>query len=55
MFGKKKMYRIHYRLWATYTTIILAKDEHQALRKFKREVANAGIRPTILSFEEVKE
>lgn len=54
MFKKKKLYRIKYQLMAIYTTIIEAKNEFQALKKFKREVKNSGVRPTILSFEEIQ-
>jgi hypothetical protein len=54
MFRKKKLYKIVYELFSRYTTIIDAKDEYQALKKFKREVKNAGIRPTIISFEEIQ-
>lgn len=54
MFRRKKLYRIVYELCARYTTIVEAKDEYQALKKFKREVRDAGIRPTIISFEEYK-
>ena len=52
MFKKKKLYKIVYELLNRYTTIIDAKDEYQALKKFKKEVKDAGIRPTIISFEE---
>ena len=54
MFRQKKLYRIVYELCARYTTIVEAKDEYQALKKFKREVGGVGIRPTIISFEEYK-
>ena len=54
MFKKKKLYKIKYQLFVTYTTIIGAKDEFQALKKFKREVKDAGVRPTIISFEEIQ-
>ena len=54
MFRRKKLYRIVYELGAIYTTIVEAKDECQALKKFKREVRDSGIRPTIISFEEYK-
>ena len=54
MFRKKKLYKIVYELYARYTTIIEAKDEYQAIKKFKKEVKNASIRPTIISFEEYK-
>lgn len=54
MFKQKKLYKIDYELFARYTTIVEAKDEYQALKKFKKEVKNAGIRPKIISFEEYK-
>lgn len=54
MFRKKRLYKIVYKLLVTYTTIIEAKDEFQALKKFKREVKDAGIRPTIILFEEIQ-
>ena len=50
MFKKKKLYEVVYELYATYTTIIEAKDEYQALKKFKKDY---GIRPSILSFKEI--
>lgn len=53
MFRKKKLYKIVYELYARYTTIIEAKDEYQAIKKFKKEV-KTSIRPTIISFEEYK-
>ena len=54
MFGrKKKMYKIVYELLNRYTTIIEAKDEFQALRKFHKQT-KYGIPPTIISFEEYK-
>ena len=53
MFKKKKLYKIVYKLLATYTTIISAKDEHQAIEKFYK-MTKYGIDPTILSFEEYK-
>lgn len=53
MFKKKKLYKIVYKLLATYTTIISAKDEHQAIEKFHK-MTKHGIDPTILSFEEYK-
>ena len=54
MFKRKKLYRIVYELLTRYTTIIEAKDEYQAIKKFKKEVKDAGIRPTIISFEEIQ-
>ena len=49
---KKKLYKIVYQLLNTYTTIIEAKDEYQALKKFKKEVEYSSAIPTIISFEE---
>lgn len=54
MFKQKKLYKIVYELLARYTTIVEAKDEYQALKKFKKETKNTGIIPTIISFEEYK-
>lgn len=54
MFRQKKLYKIVYELFARYTTIIEAKDEYQALKKFKKEVKYYGARATIISFEEYK-
>lgn len=54
MFKKKKLYKVVYRLYTPYTTIVAAKDEVKALKKFKKEVPNNGIRPTIISFEEYR-
>ena len=36
MFKKKKLYEVTYRLLGTYTTIVSAKDEHQAVQKIYR-------------------
>ena len=36
LFKKKKLYKIQYRFINCHTTIIEAKDEHQALKKFRR-------------------
>ena len=52
MFKKKKLYKIVFKMHATHTTIIDAKDEFQALKKLKKETRNYGIIPTIISFEE---
>lgn len=54
MFQNKKLYKITYQLMATYTTIIEAKNEGQALKKFKKEVKWSGVRPSIISFEEYR-
>jgi hypothetical protein len=53
MFKKKKLYKIVYEQLVTYTTIISAKDEHQALNKFHK-MTQYGIVPSIISFEEYK-
>lgn len=53
MFKKKKLYKIVYEKLATYTTIISAKNEHQAIKKFHK-MTKYGFTPTILSFEEYK-
>jgi len=50
---RKKMYKIVYRQLNTYTTIIEARDEFQALKKFHR-MTQYGITPSIISFEEYK-
>ena len=50
MFKKKKLYKITYKMLCTYTTIIAAKDEFQALRKFYRMTINCNA--SIISFEE---
>lgn len=53
MFRKKKLYKITYRVLNTRDTIISAKDEHQAIKKFHRMVRNTYEYPaTIISFEE---
>lgn len=54
MFKRKKLYKIVYELFARHTTIIEAEDEFQAFKKFKKEVRNVGIPPTIISFEELE-
>lgn len=51
MFKKKKLYKIVYKQFSTYTAIISAKDEHQAIEKFYK-MTKYEITPTILSFEE---
>ena len=37
MFGKKKLYRIKYRLYAYHETIVSARNPVQALKKVKKE------------------
>jgi hypothetical protein len=36
LFKQKKLYKIQYRFINYHTTIVEAKDEHQALKKFRR-------------------
>lgn len=36
LFKQKKLYKIQYRFVNYHTTIIEAKDEHQAIKKFRR-------------------
>ena len=50
-FERKKMYKIVYRQLAEYTTIIEARNEFQAIRKFHRMHEYSGITPSIVSFE----
>ena len=53
MFKKKKLYKITYRVLNTYTTIISAKDEYQAINKLHRMIRRTYTYPaTIISFEE---
>lgn len=51
---KKKLYVITYETYCVSTIIISAKDEHQALKKFKKEVGKTTyLSPKIISFKEV--
>lgn len=52
LFGKKRMYKIVYTRLNTYTTIIEARNEFQAIKKFHRMTRDSGITPSIISFEE---
>ena len=54
MFGKKKLYKIVYDDFLRKTTIITARNEHQALKKFKKETQCFGKVPSIICFEECK-
>ena len=49
----KKLYKIVYKRLNSYTMIIEARNECQALRKFYRKT-KYGIEPSIISFEEYK-
>ena len=53
MFVKKKLYKIVYKRLSSYTMIIEARNECQALKKFYRKT-KYGIEPSIISFEEYK-
>ena len=52
MFRKKRLYKIVYKMLCYYTTIIEAKDEIQAIRKFNRKMSDKLY--SIVSFEEYK-
>ena len=52
MFKKKKLYLIKYSMLLTYSTIIAAKDEIQAVRKFNRK--HSSTLHKIISIEEYK-
>ena len=48
-----KLYKIVYELFVRHTIIISAKNEHQALKKFKKEIRNReGL--SIISLSEYK-
>lgn len=54
MFKKKKLYKIRYEWISIDTTIIEAKDEYRALKKFKKEMKRMFFAPpTIISVEEI--
>lgn len=55
MFGPKKLYRIVYKYYGTYTIIIEAKNEAQALRKFRKRVYNKVYIPSALSIVSIEE
>ena len=40
MFRKKKLYKIKYHMMASYTILIEAVDECQAIRKFRRKMGD---------------
>lgn len=52
MFKKKKLYKIVYEMVYKYNIIVEAKNEFQAIRKFKKEMGNRLY--SIISFEEYK-
>ena len=55
MFKNKKLYKIEYKVFhSRYNTIIEAKDEFQALKKFKREVKDRITGFSIISLEEIQ-
>ena len=54
MFGRKKLYKFVYKYYYVRTTIISAKDEYQALKRFKREMNRMFFAmPSIVSIEEI--
>lgn len=53
-FGRKRMYKVVYRMLNTYTTIVEARNEFQAIRKFHKMTRDSGITPSIISFEEYR-
>lgn len=54
IFRKNKLYRIRYEWICVDSTIISAKDEHQALKKFKKEMSRQMFAmPRLLSLEEI--
>lgn len=54
IFKKNKLYRIQYEWFGIDSTLISAKDEHQALKKFKKEISRKMLAiPNILSLEEI--
>lgn len=54
MFKKKKFYKIVYRVFATHTTIIKAKDESQALKKITNMLKKTYFSiPEIISIKEI--
>lgn len=52
MFGKEKLYEIVWKCLVTHTTIVAAKNEVQAMKKFYKE--NGCLMPDIISFKEYK-
>jgi hypothetical protein len=51
IFKRKRLFKIVYEKIGRYTTIIEARDEYHALRKFHRKM-EYGIEPSIISIEE---
>lgn len=52
MFRKEKLYEIVWKSLVIYTTLVAAKNEVQAIKKFYRE--HAILVPSIISFKEYK-
>lgn len=50
MFGKKKFYKITYVIISTHSTIIVARNEFKALKKFHR---TKSTHYDVLSIEEI--
>ena len=54
MFRPKRLYKFVYEYYTKHTTIISAKDEYQALKKFKREMNRMFfVMPSIVSMGEI--
>lgn len=54
MFGKKKLYKITYQIYATHITTILAKNSEQALKKlYKQTKKRWFLVPDVISIQEV--
>lgn len=54
MFNNKNLYKIVYQIYARYSTIIAAKNETQALKKFYKHAKKQHyIIPDVISIQEV--
>jgi hypothetical protein len=51
LFGQRKLYKVVYDRYGTHTTIVEAKDECRAIKKFHKMFEYTGIKPSIISFE----
>lgn len=51
IFGQKKLYKVVYERYGTYTTIIEARDECHAIRKLHKMFEYSSFKPSIISFE----
>ena len=54
MFSSKKLYKVVYQTFASYSTIISAKDKAQALKKFYKQAKKEWfVTPDVLSIQEI--